>query len=602
MTDKDKSSFFTAFDGQSMRNHANQQQQHQQQQDIFPNLPFISDKEENVVKNPFFSVRKVLRRKTPTISSHDSTDIKSETSLMPNPFTSLTGGKRFEAEEVEFLDSLRSHVRRPHGEHPPRGQKGGFLPPFEAGNDFPSTPPNVAGFLEVTDSSKYMDEIKQQFFKQQQQHQQQQQHHSAKRPQQAFMKQRPQKVRFRDSALTELNDDLHDDDGNGIPLISDKDDFELLEQAFQSNGGEEAEKLGFTQLSSPFRQDFSHLMQLRGPPVQRLMTSDPQANRFIKQNHHHIIDHSRKRKQIQLRKQERPRIVRPRHRGRKRHIQFNKQRRKRKPPKIISQQVLNAFKRFKKKTLMKLPPQLRSNSRPFSKQQPRARQLAEQDSSSSTEIAWIPIRLDRKRNSADSRHHLLLSDRSDNEENIEYVLNALDDESLNDDPKLESLAQNLVSHEFMDTEKNEVIPFLPRELTSAEKLCPKSAELHLLVEAFPECASALSGCADVNSMAVLSGYGRCLVTKYSNVVEKISLPEISSSSSSSKKAEKRVRFSSDAECTRFVRVFFPDCAPLIPSCREVKTLRRKESALPVLGCLFTRYPDLMIPLISPQAS
>ena len=52
----------------------------------------------------------------------------------------------------------------------------------------------------------------------------------------------------------------------------------------------------------------------------------------------------------------------------------------------------------------------------------------------------------------------------------------------------------------------------------------------------------------------------------------------------------------DRICTDFVREFFARCRNYITSCQELKS--DKIKALPVLGCLFSHYAELMLPLFN----
>ena len=52
----------------------------------------------------------------------------------------------------------------------------------------------------------------------------------------------------------------------------------------------------------------------------------------------------------------------------------------------------------------------------------------------------------------------------------------------------------------------------------------------------------------------------------------------------------------DQACTDFVREFFAQCSNYITSCQELKS--DKIKALPVLGCLFSHYSELMLPLFN----
>ena len=55
-------------------------------------------------------------------------------------------------------------------------------------------------------------------------------------------------------------------------------------------------------------------------------------------------------------------------------------------------------------------------------------------------------------------------------------------------------------------------------------------------------------------------------------------------------------YEDDRICTDFVREFFTQCRNYITSCQELKS--DKIKALPVLGCLFSQYAELMLPLFN----
>ena len=55
-------------------------------------------------------------------------------------------------------------------------------------------------------------------------------------------------------------------------------------------------------------------------------------------------------------------------------------------------------------------------------------------------------------------------------------------------------------------------------------------------------------------------------------------------------------YEDDRICTDFVREFFAQCRNYITSCQELKS--DKIKALPVLGCLFSHYAELMLPLFN----
>ena len=97
-------------------------------------------------------------------------------------------------------------------------------------------------------------------------------------------------------------------------------------------------------------------------------------------------------------------------------------------------------------------------------------------------------------------------------------------------------------------------------------------------KAFPKCAQKLQNCDSEE-------FGQCLVQIY---------PQMNDLSSNSEDLF-GTDFDSDETCTAFVREFFAQCRNFIPSCQEVKGNQRM--ALTVLGCLFSQYPDLMLPLL-----
>ena len=128
--------------------------------------------------------------------------------------------------------------------------------------------------------------------------------------------------------------------------------------------------------------------------------------------------------------------------------------------------------------------------------------------------------------------------------------------------------------------------------------------LIILQAKFPKCQGFAESCHGIDSRdsKKLGAYGFCLVENYPQTRE---LPLTTnraekklrggSASSSSKKEKSPYTFDSDDECTEFVHLFFRDCKEYIPSCNSVQ--KDPRSALPVMGCLFSQYPELMIPLI-----
>ena len=86
-----------------------------------------------------------------------------------------------------------------------------------------------------------------------------------------------------------------------------------------------------------------------------------------------------------------------------------------------------------------------------------------------------------------------------------------------------------------------------------------------------------------------SSYGKCLLREYPQT-KKLSLGRGADVSS-------ETLFESDSECTGYVHEIFPECKSLIHSCKETKKGGNRVGAL-VLGCLFTHYSDILIPLVS----
>ena len=113
-----------------------------------------------------------------------------------------------------------------------------------------------------------------------------------------------------------------------------------------------------------------------------------------------------------------------------------------------------------------------------------------------------------------------------------------------------------------------------RHLVVILKQVKVDGQLNLLEKAFPEC----SNCDPEE-------FGECLVQYY---------PEMRDLSANSEELFGS-GFEADETCTAFVREFFAQCRNFIPSCQEVKGNQRM--ALTVLGCLFSHYPDLMLPLL-----
>ncbi len=123
------------------------------------------------------------------------------------------------------------------------------------------------------------------------------------------------------------------------------------------------------------------------------------------------------------------------------------------------------------------------------------------------------------------------------------------------------------------------------EEDSFEALAKCSPNLQLK-SAFPKCDLCDRG-HGVIGVEAMTSFGRCLIDYY---------PHTKGLTSKVTNAEKVVSFDDDNQCTVFVKDFFSLCAGLIPSCSLL--LGDEDKAVPVLGCLFAKYPDLMVPLIS----
>ena len=155
---------------------------------------------------------------------------------------------------------------------------------------------------------------------------------------------------------------------------------------------------------------------------------------------------------------------------------------------------------------------------------------------------------------------------------------------------LQSLESELLPEESQES--------LIESSKSLRKCQSVSTPLIFLQAKFPKCQGFAEGCRGIDShdKKKLGAYGACLVEHY---------PKTRDLPLKTKKTEKRQRlanggkmsyaFDSDKECTEFVHLFFRDCKEYIPSCNAVQ--KDQSNALPVMGCLFSQYPELMIPLI-----
>ena len=90
----------------------------------------------------------------------------------------------------------------------------------------------------------------------------------------------------------------------------------------------------------------------------------------------------------------------------------------------------------------------------------------------------------------------------------------------------------------------------------------------------------------------LRRFRKCLTKQYpkTKTLAKLS-PELL------KSGRGTLQFQTDAECTTFVHTFFAHCKNYIPSCQQVRDGERSKATL-VLGCLFSNYHRMLIPLMT----
>jgi len=118
----------------------------------------------------------------------------------------------------------------------------------------------------------------------------------------------------------------------------------------------------------------------------------------------------------------------------------------------------------------------------------------------------------------------------------------------------------------------------------------KNKDTTILRQTFSKCWSPKYACSlhAANSSKIHS-LGGCLIDKYP-ATQTLDLRKTLSSGHGS------VHIQSDSECSQFISQFFPLCAKYIPSC--VKVGKDVMSETGAVGCLFSQYPTLMIPLLS----
>ena len=127
--------------------------------------------------------------------------------------------------------------------------------------------------------------------------------------------------------------------------------------------------------------------------------------------------------------------------------------------------------------------------------------------------------------------------------------------------------------------------------------CQNKAEIRRLNSSFPKCTKQLNGlCMAFKSRnkkdSRLKTFGDCLIKKYPKTrrLSKLSPKML-------KSGRGTIQFQSDEECTDFVHTFFSKCKKYISTCKNVREGDRSQAKL-VLGCLFSNYSRLLIPLMS----
>ena len=127
--------------------------------------------------------------------------------------------------------------------------------------------------------------------------------------------------------------------------------------------------------------------------------------------------------------------------------------------------------------------------------------------------------------------------------------------------------------------------------------CQFKSETTRLKSHFPKCTNSFDRLCKASKSrsrknARLKSLGNCLIKKYPKTkrLSKLS-PKVL------KSGRGTIRFDSDNECTTFVHTFFSRCKTYIPSCQNVREGDRSQAKL-VLGCLFSNYSRLLIPLMS----
>jgi len=118
--------------------------------------------------------------------------------------------------------------------------------------------------------------------------------------------------------------------------------------------------------------------------------------------------------------------------------------------------------------------------------------------------------------------------------------------------------------------------------------CVTPAEVNLLSAKFPQCRRDFPpdcGQSKGDPQSGFAALGHCLVD---------TVPAVSTLSVVPGADAAEPPYSNDEECTWLVRNIFPRCDDLITSCQA---LRSNDRAVPVLGCLFSRYGGTMDALL-----
>ena len=138
---------------------------------------------------------------------------------------------------------------------------------------------------------------------------------------------------------------------------------------------------------------------------------------------------------------------------------------------------------------------------------------------------------------------------------------------------------------------------VPSSNRKRKSKCQDKAEIKRLNASFPKCTKQLNElCKAFKSRNKkdlrLKIFGDCLIKKYPKTrrLSKLSPKML-------KSGRGTIQFKSDEECTEFVHTFFSKCKKHITTCKNVREGDRSQAKL-VLGCLFSNYSRLLLPLMS----